>query len=265
MARYKKNKQNHIELTGRSKAKSTRAKLQDAVLVVPSKSQKYRKILYIFNFILFGLGLSLISMACCLWVWPDKFMAPEWLAWWFISLGVFQCILGSFAARGAVLAKKKIESGRRNHYLNCFIVFMSLLFLFETTVMFVVIVKTADVDQEQLQTVSDTMVDEFEGAMKRELERRKDFWWDMQKTWECCGWKNNTIPDPLATGKFCTTNTVTSYQSCAELFGDFFTKNLVFVIIFAVVFGLSQCAVCCSACQLGCRIQAQEPVYSSHF
>jgi hypothetical protein len=64
-------------LQGRQK--SVRASDDLAVLVVPNKAKQYRKALYFFNFVLTGLGLSLISMGIVMQIKEEDILMPSWM------------------------------------------------------------------------------------------------------------------------------------------------------------------------------------------
>lgn len=255
-----------IELQARhNRNQSVRQSDENAILVVSEeKVQCYRQSLYFFNFILSGLGLALLSMGVVMRVRPDDILLPSWALYWFITLGLFQIIFGVLAARGAVLAKKNIKQGQFNWWLFTFLVAITLVLLFELFIVAISIVKSLDVKQSDVSEGSDFILDYAENSLKSEMEEREDFWWNWQKSWECCGWNNNTIPDKLATGKYCTTDSFTSAKPCKDDVEDYLVSNVVVLIIFAGVFMMSQMFVCFSACQLACCIQAMEPVYSSH-
>lgn len=251
----------HIELQGRQK--SVRASDDLAVLVVPNKAKQYRKALYFFNFVLTGLGLSLISMGIVMQIKEEDILMPSWMTYYMCPLGTFQLILGLIAARGAAMAKKHIESGRLNWWLYLFLIVMTVFLLVEFVFVFMAVIEQAKVENKSLEEGGTTILTYIEDSFVDELKDREEFWWEWQKTWECCGWKNNTIPDELATGKFCTTDASTSAENCKEDLENYINNNAVGLIIFLAVFILSQMFVWYSACQLGCCIQAQEPVYSS--
>jgi len=256
-----------IELGGR-KQQSDARKLgnqnanADEILVVPSKAQGYRKALYFFNFILGGLGLTLLSMAVVMYVRPDDVLMPGWLVWYFGVIGIFQLMFGAIASRGAVVAKRSIETGLYNYYLFGFLIFMTTLLIVEIVMICVVVVKESGWNQENVNDGSDFLTEYIEDSLKNEFESREAFWWEIQKSWKCCGWDNNTIPDSLATGKFCTTDMSTSAPACKDDMTEYVKDNSLFMIIFGSVFLLSQMFVWYSACQLGCCISAMKPVYA---
>jgi len=252
-----------IELGDMDRMKSVHAKQEDVVLVVPTIAQRYRNWLYGFNFVLAGLGLTLISLAVLMYLNPDKVLMPSWSLWYFLVMGLFQLIFGLVAARGAVLAKKRIERGQCNWYLIVFQCFMSLLLLFELLIVAMIVISSLSVKQDEVSGGSNFVSTYLETSMEKEFENRDEFWWEVQKSWECCGWDNNTIPDTLATGKFCTTDSDLSAQTCKGEMTDYVQTNQYYLIGFGSIFMLAQMMVWYSACQLGCCIQAMEPVYSS--
>merc|ERR1712083_1210032 len=97
----------------------------------------------------------------------------------------------------------------------------------------------------------------FEEKLEEHLTTIPVAWWDTQKFFECCGWDNNTIPHPLATGKFCTTDPSLSEQACqGKLLNT--DQAWVYGMFFGILF-VSQGMVCGSSCCLACWIQAEEP------
>jgi len=237
--------------------------LADAVVVVPSKIQPYRKALYVFVFILGGLGLTLVSTGVLCHINPDEVLVPSWLFNLFILIGGVVIGLCILASRGATVAKKTIETGSINWWIYVFLLIMTLLLLGELYIITVSILHTSEIEQKEVQTVTSSTFDFLEDALLTELKNREAFWWEWQKSWQCCGWQNQTIPAPLATGKFCTTDDETTAPSCAKTFIDFINENVIVVSSVAGVFLLTEIAIWYSACQLGCCIKAQEPVYSS--
>jgi len=258
----------NVELGHRGFAHSDAKKLgnknvnADDILIVPSKAQSYRKTLYLFNFILAGLGLTLISMGIVMIFRSDEILMPEWLVSYFICIGLFNLLFGMIASRGAVEAKQRIERGQVNYWLMFFLVFMSALLLIELLCIGIIVIKEANWDQDQVNEGSDFLTGYLEDSLVNEFESRELFWWEIQKAWDCCGWNNNTIPDTLATGKFCTTDTDTSAPACKDDMEEYINHNKVFMIIFSTLFLLAQLSVWYSACQLGCCIQAMKPKYA---
>lgn len=257
-----------VELQHRGFAHSDAKKLgnkhvnADDILIVPSKAQSYRKTLYLFNFILAGLGLTLISMGIVMIFKADDVLMPEWLVSYFLCIGLFNLFFGMIASRGAVVAKQRIESGRYNGWLMFFLVFMTTLLIIELVCVGIIVIREANWDQDTVNEGSDFLTDYLEKSLVNEFESRELFWWEIQKAWDCCGWNNNTIPDSLATGKFCTTSAETSAPACKDDMESYIKDNMVFMIIFSSLFFIAQFSVWYSACQLGCCIQAMKPKYA---
>eukprot|EP00494_Astrolonche_serrata_P028318 UN28584 len=158
----------------------------------------------------------MVIMGCIMLAKPDDILMPGWLVYWLFTFGFFQLILGGLAARGAVVSKRRIESGRRNMYLDVFLILLTILMMFEMACVIIAAIEASGTEQEELTSGSSAATTYLEDAWVDEMEKRESFWWDLQKNWECCGWRNNTIPHPLATGKFCTTNVVTSAVPCLD-------------------------------------------------
>merc|ERR1712083_819677 len=74
------------------------------------------------------------------------------------------------------------------------------------------------IQHEMLQSHTDWMTKQIENTITALAEDKPTAWWDWQKVADCCGWVNNTIPDPLATGKFCTTDAATTAPGCKNVF-----------------------------------------------
>ena len=101
----------------------------------------------------------------------------------------------------------------------------------------------------------------FENILIGELSRNDDLWWDFQKRFECCGYANNTIPAPLATGKFCTTDALTTKPGCKETLWTTVESQIIPIASFGFIFIGMQIIVCLSSLCLGCLIHPQEPIY----
>ena len=59
---------------------------------------------------------------------------------------------------------------------------------------------------------SDVLTEALETQLRDQAIDNPEAWWDWQKTFQCCGYDNNTIPAPLATGKYCTSSELTSLR-----------------------------------------------------
>merc|ERR550525_1258953 len=104
------------------------------------------------------------------------------------------------------------------------------------------------------------MSQQIEASVMTLADKKPTAWWDWQKVAGCCGWNNNTIPNTLATGKFCTQDPATSADSCKDTFMTL-TDDSWIVFTFCGVFFLAEVLVCVSASCLACWIQAEEPCY----
>lgn len=250
-----------VELQQRKK--SVHVGQNEIILTVPSVHRTYKRTLYIFNFILSWLGLTLVSMGIVMNVLKENVLLPSWMMWWFFGLGAIQLLLAAIANRGAMVFSKNLRQGGINWFLHVFLVFMTLFVLIEVSFAIITAVDQANIAAGNIDDKTNFVMTAVEDQLKEELNERESFWWEWQKSWDCCGWENNTIPDPLATGKYCTTDPAESQDPCKEVMNEYLDKNKAIIIVFAVAFLCSQMFVWYSACQLGCCIHAQEPIYAS--
>ena len=108
---------------------------------------------------------------------------------------------------------------------------------------------------------SESLSNSFERSLKSKLEKQEEAWWDWQTEFKCCGYENNTIPDSLATGKYCTTDEDTSADPCKDQLWEDVGEQALPIAGFIFFFLCLQTAVCVSSLCLSCIIKAQEPVY----
>lgn len=238
------------------------------VLIVPASTRKYRNALYFFNFLFTGVGLTCLLLGSYMKYTAEETgvegsLLPAWLFNWAIGLGVMAIIFGSIGARGAVLTVTHIEQGTQNWYLIGVTMFFTLLLLIELGMgCMLMIEENSELgdqvgNMEERNFIWQTMDEKIEATWKE----KQMSWYDWQKTLECCGWKNNTIPAELATGKYCTDDKETTYPACKPKIWALFTDDLFVMAGMLIVFVGIQVVTCCSSYCLACSIQAQEPCY----
>ena len=187
-----------------------RNKTGNTVLVIPTKTHKYVNSLYVFNFLLTGLGLTSLLFSFVMLGFRGKTFIPTWVFTILILFSIIVLILGFLGGYGGALSYEKIISGSWNWFLVLLVVIISLLMITEIIIGLWIIIEYIILENTNTNYVSFT--NSMEIALKNSLLDNSELWWDLQKQFNCCGYDNNTIPDPLATGKFCTTNTLTRYH-----------------------------------------------------
>eukprot|EP01083_Nonionella_stella_P071070 190650_1 len=242
-------------------AKLFRNKTVNTVLVVPTKARKYRKALYLFNFILTGFGLTCISLAVVMLRLSSQTFFPDWAFSIVLSIGVVIIIIGFLGGRGSVISFHCLQKGDYNWWLIALTLLMSTLIAAEVVGGAWGIVSWGVIKSDTASEKSDAFTQVFEAELKGQLTAQPDLWWDFQKQLLCCGYENNTVPAALATGKYCTTEATTSAPGCKEQIWTEIENNMLPFVIFGVSFFLIQTAVCVSGMCLACIIKAQEPIY----
>lgn len=245
-------------------AKLFRNKTVNTVLVVPTKARKYRKALYIFNFVLTGFGLTCLSLSVVMLSLSSQTFFPEWAFQILLTLAFIILIIGGLGGRGAVVSFKCLQFGELNYWLIVLTLLVGALIAAEFVAGAWAVVSWNVVSSESAESKSDGFTENFESALKTQLTNEPELWWDWQKTFDCCGYDNNTIPSSLATGKYCTTDPLTSATACKDQLWDDLASNSLPFAIFGVVFFLIQVTVCVSGMCLACIIKAQEPIYKDN-
>mmetsp|Transcript_69586 Transcript_69586/g.110532 ORF Transcript_69586/g.110532 Transcript_69586/m.110532 type:complete len:254 (+) Transcript_69586:52-813(+) len=246
---------------GPNGAKLFRNKTVNTVLVVPTKARKYRKALYIFNFVLTGFGLTCLSLSIVMLSLSNRTFFPEWAFQVLLAIAFIVLFIGGLGGRGAVVSFKCLQFGEYNYWLMLLTLLVGILIAAELVAAVWGIVSWGVISSDTASEKSDGFTEAFESSLKVQLQNEPELWWDWQKTFECCGYDNNTIPSSLATGKYCTTDTFTSANACKEqLWQDIADNSLPFAI-FGVAFFAIQLTVCVSGMCLACIIKAQEPIY----
>merc|ERR1719433_666792 len=134
------------------------------------------------------------------------------------------------------------------------------MLILEIVAVLIILVEAGVIPEvEQVKDITAIVTDKLESSLIDVAKDKPAAWWDWQKALECCGWANNTIPDPLATGKFCTQDTDTSHPPCKEKLLD--TGSGWLVGAFGGILFIAQSCVCMSSWCLCYWIQAEEPCY----
>jgi len=238
-----------------------RVATEHTVLIVPSKTKKYRRVLFVMDFVITGFGLTFFCLAIAMIFSDLSTVLPDWTFIWLLVIGGTTVVLGVFSGHGSHVAKKKIERGRWNCWLVFVALVCSILILAELTLGIWAIGEAKLIDNELLAEGTSFLSDFFQETIENMARARPTAWWDWQKVGNCCGWQNNTIPDPLATGKFCTADMATSAESCVDVFMDAFQSSY-FILIGIALFFIAEVMVCVSSTCLACWIQAEEPYYA---
>jgi len=241
-----------------------RNKSVNTVLVVPTKARKYRKALYLFDFLLTWLGMT----AACLSIYMMKnssgTLLPSWIFTALLVVSLIVLVIGGLGGRGAVVAFRRIEDGEINWWLVGLTMLVGTLLTLELATGIWIITEYTSLTTNSLHSKQDSLSLLFQNSLKSQLDKENEFWWDWQANFDCCGYDNNTIPSPLATGKYCTTNNATSAPECKAVLWAKLGNEAEPLAIFFVVFLLFQFIVCMSALCLGCVIKAQEPIYRDY-
>jgi len=249
---------------GRSKKRVPRlARIPTAqtVLIVPSKCKKYRRVLYVLDFILTGFGLTMFCMALAMIFHKDSSaVLPAWTFVWLIIIGSVIVVLGIFSGHGSQVARRKIERGQWNWWLVLVGFLMTVFIVAELYLAVWAISEANIVKNEMLQGHTTWMTGQIQNSIQSLAENKPTAWWDWQKLASCCGWSNNTIPDELATGKYCTSDADTTADSCKDVFMTAITGSWI-ILLFLGLFFIAELMVCVSATCLSCWIQAEEPCY----
>lgn len=264
-------------------ARHFRNRTANTVLVIPTRARKYRTALYIFDLVLTWLGLTCIAMACVMFVLASQTFFPSWMVALLLALGIIVIIVGFLGGRGAQVAFRKLRNGEYNFWLivvmyctyisnilflksinkkqNIQLTIISgVLLLVEVSGITWITIQSGIIN-EGTSTATEEYTSKLEVILKNEISRNEDIWWDFQKRFECCGYENSTIPDPLATGKFCTTDENTSADGCKSKLWGQIESQIFYVIGFLVVFLSMQMIICVSSLCLGFLIHPQEPIY----
>jgi len=246
-------------MQGRSKL--YREKKTDTVLVVPSKARKYRKALYIFDFVLSCFGLASVILASIMLHYANQTFFPNWVFEALLAVGLMTMIFGALGGRGATVSYRCLEEGTQNFWLIALTFLIGSLILAEILGVVWVALSYGVVSNQAVDSQQKVLSDQFENSLKSKLEQQQSAWWDFQKQYDCCGYDNNTIPSPLATGKFCTTETTVSAQPCKTKLWKDVAKQAIPISVFVALFMALQISVCASSMCLACIIKAQEPIY----
>eukprot|EP00485_Elphidium_margaritaceum_P000740 CAMPEP_0202687370 /NCGR_PEP_ID=MMETSP1385-20130828/3069_1 /ASSEMBLY_ACC=CAM_ASM_000861 /TAXON_ID=933848 /ORGANISM="Elphidium margaritaceum" /LENGTH=232 /DNA_ID=CAMNT_0049342151 /DNA_START=53 /DNA_END=751 /DNA_ORIENTATION=+ len=226
---------------------------QDAV---PAKARKYRNALYVFNFVLIGFGLTCVAMSVSMLRLSSETFFPDWMFQVLLSIAVVVLIIGLLGVCGASSSFDRLQEGKLNFWLIVLTALMSALIVAELVMGVWGIVSFEVVSApEAATTQSSGATEQFETGLREQLRTEPELWWDWQKTFECCGYDNNTIPSPLATGKYCTTDIVTSASPCKLQFWADISSNTLPFTIFGIVFFAIQLMVCVSSMCLGCCLR----------
>merc|ERR1712087_58512 len=95
-------------------AKLFRNKTVNTVLVVPTKARKYRKALYIFNFVLTGFGLTCLSLAIVMLSLSSETFFPDWAIAILLVIAFVVLFVGILGGRGAVVSWGVVSSESAN-------------------------------------------------------------------------------------------------------------------------------------------------------
>jgi len=212
------------------------------------------------DFVITGFGLTFFCLALAMVFSDLSTVLPEWTFIWLLAIGGTTAILGVFSGHGASVAKTKIERGRWNCWLVVVAIVLSVLILVELVFALWAIGEAKLIDNEVVEEGTLFVSNFFQETIENMAQAKPIAWWDWQKVGHCCGWNNNTIPDVLATGKFCTADASTSAPACLETFMDAFQSNY-FILIGIGLFFIAEIMVCVSSTCLSCWIQAEEPCY----
>jgi hypothetical protein len=233
----------------------------NTVLVVPTRARKYRKALYIFDFLLTWLGLTLLCLSIVMLSYSDETFFPAWLFTSLLIVSLIVLVVGGLGGRGAVVSFRKLEEGTQNWWLNSLTVLVGALLLVEFGMLIWLVIEYGALQSDAVSNKTDVLSTVFENSLKEELQQQTELWWDWQKTFECCGYDNNTIPSPLATGKYCTTDHGTSATECKTVLWADIEGEALPLILFLIAFLAMQIVVCVASMCLACIIKAQEPIY----
>lgn len=232
----------------------------EVVLIVPSKCKNYRRVLFIMDFVITGFGLNFFALALAMVFSGETVVLPHWTFIWLLVIGGTNVLLGVFSGHGAEVSRRKIERGQWNFWLLFVAFVFTILILFELFLGFWAFGESKLIENEILQDSTSFITDYVQTTIEKLAEAKPTAWWDWQKIGDCCGWQNNTIPDPLATGKWCTHHVETSAESCMDkLIGMLKTQYLILVGL--GIFFVTEVMVCISSSCLACWIQAEEPCY----
>jgi len=241
-----------------------RNKSANTVLVVPTKARKYRKALYIFNFLLFGLGLTSVSLSIVMLSVSSSTFFPTWAFNLLLGLGLITLVIGALGGRGAVVSYQSLEHGSFNYYLIALTLLIGAVMILELICCIWLIADYDIIHSTAITEQSQWLNTKFQNSLKSQLTSQQEAWWDWQKNFDCCGYTNNTIPDPLATGKYCTTDTTTSAPPCKDTLWSDISTEAIPIAVFMVLFFIAQLIVCVSSVCLSCVIKAQEPIYRDY-
>jgi len=248
-------------MSGNRGAKLFRNKTVNTVLVVPTKARKYRKALYVFNFVLTGFGLTCLSLSIVMLSLSSKTFFPDWAFQILLAIAFIVLFIGALGGRGAVVSFKCLQYGDYNYWLMMLTLLVGILIAAELAAGVWAIISWDVISSESATSTEDGFSESFQAGLKDQLQQQPELWWDFQKALECCGYDNNTIPAPLATGKYCTTDPFTTAPGCKDQLWEEIGDNSLPFTLFGTAFFLIQLAVCISGMCLACIIKAQEPIY----
>jgi hypothetical protein len=248
-------------MSGRGPPRLFRNKTMNTVLVVPTKARKYRKALYIFNFLLGGLGLTSVTLSITMLALSSETFFPTWAFNFLLALGIITLVIGGLGGRGATVSYYNLEHGHYNFWLLALTILIGMVMIAELISLVWLIAEYKIIESEAITKQSDYFSEQLEASVRENLSDQPEAWWDWQKSFSCCGYSNNTIPDPLATGKFCTTDPTTSYPACKDQLWEDIADSAIPLALFMVLFFGAQSVVCISSVCLACIIKAQEPIY----
>jgi len=243
------------------RGKVYREKTVNTVLVVPSRARKYRKALYIFDFVLSCCGLTALIFASIMIFYSNQTFFPNWVFQALLGVGILTMILGALGGRGATVSYRCLEEGSQNFWLILLTFVLGALILVEVLMVVWIAISYGVVSNHAVNAQEKTLSVEFENSLKSKLEQQESAWWDFQKQYDCCGYDNNTIPSPLATGKFCTTDPTLSAKPCKTKVWQDVAHQAIPITVFVFAFLVMQISVCASSLCLACVIKAQEPIY----
>eukprot|EP01084_Bolivina_argentea_P216942 368431_1 len=223
-----------------------RNKTINTVLVVPTKARRYRNALYLFNFILTGFGLTCLSLSVVMLANSRETFFPDWAFQILLSIGFMILLIGFLGGRGAVVSFRCLHTGEYNWWLIVLTFLVTVLIAAEIGSGIWAMTAWEVIKSDTAKSQADAFTETFETKLKQQLNAQPELWWDFQKGFECCGYHNNTIPSSLATGKYCTTDYLTSAPGCKQKMWSNIGDNALPFTMFGIIFVIIQLAVCIS-------------------
>jgi len=202
-----------------------------------------------------------VTLSIAMLALADQTFFPTWAYQFLLALGLLTLLIGSLGGRGATVANRCLEHGNYNWWLVALAFLVSGVIIFEIICAVWLTVEYGVIESESISKQSDVFAVQLEQSVKSQLKSQPEAWWDWQKNFECCGYDNNTIPNELATGKFCTTDTFTSGPPCKDQLWADIDDQAIPLAVFMALFFIGQVVVLVSSVCLACVIQAQEPIY----